>query len=104
MSARTKVPKRAWIVTFAGMAINLCLGILYAWSVWSASLVYSPTKEELTKGVQELREVIKKDAVPDDLKGLKENYTKVNDEGKTKLLNEHYTKIRVQELAEKTKQ
>jgi OFA family oxalate/formate antiporter-like MFS transporter len=101
MSARTKVPTRAWIVTFAGMAINLCLGILYAWSVWSASLIYSPSKEELTKGVQELREVIKKDVVPDDLKVLKEGYTKANDEGKTKLLNEHYTKIRVQEMAGK---
>jgi OFA family oxalate/formate antiporter-like MFS transporter len=26
-------------VTFAGTAINLCLGILYAWSVWKISLV-----------------------------------------------------------------
>jgi OFA family oxalate/formate antiporter-like MFS transporter len=33
-----KVPGKAWIVTFAGMAINLCLGILYAWSVWGAKL------------------------------------------------------------------
>jgi OFA family oxalate/formate antiporter-like MFS transporter len=32
-------PARAWIVTFAGTAVNLCLGILYAWSVWKANLV-----------------------------------------------------------------
>ncbi len=33
-----KVPGKAWVVTFAGTAINLCLGILYAWSVWGAAL------------------------------------------------------------------
>nr|MDU9043000.1 OFA family MFS transporter [Candidatus Electrothrix aestuarii] len=33
-----KEPLQAWITTFAGMAINLCLGILYAWSMWSAAL------------------------------------------------------------------
>jgi MFS transporter, OFA family, oxalate/formate antiporter len=33
-----KVPRKAWVVTFAGTAINLCLGILYAWSVWGAKL------------------------------------------------------------------
>lgn len=33
------VPARAWVVTFAGTAINLCLGILYAWSVWKKNLV-----------------------------------------------------------------
>ena len=32
-----KVPGKAWVVTFAGTAINLCLGILYAWSVWGGS-------------------------------------------------------------------
>jgi len=26
-------------VVFAGIAVNLCLGILYAWSVWKANLV-----------------------------------------------------------------
>ncbi len=30
---------RAWEVTFAGTAVNLCLGILYAWSVWKGNLV-----------------------------------------------------------------
>jgi OFA family oxalate/formate antiporter-like MFS transporter len=30
---------RAWVVTFAGTAVNLCLGILYAWSVWKANLI-----------------------------------------------------------------
>jgi OFA family oxalate/formate antiporter-like MFS transporter len=34
-----KAPGRAWIVTFAGTAVNLCLGILYAWSVWKKVLV-----------------------------------------------------------------
>jgi len=33
------VPPRAWIVTGAGMVVNLCLGILYAWSVWKSNLV-----------------------------------------------------------------
>ncbi|HYV38391.1 MAG TPA: MFS transporter [Gemmataceae bacterium] len=36
---RQRVPGRAWVVTFAGTAINLCLGILYAWSVWKANLI-----------------------------------------------------------------
>ena len=35
-------PIRAWVVTFAGTALNLCLGILYAWSVWKANLVAKP--------------------------------------------------------------
>ncbi len=33
-----KVPGKAWRVVFAGTAINLCLGVLYAWSIWVASL------------------------------------------------------------------
>ena len=33
------VPAKAWTVTFAGMAINLCLGILYAYSVWKKALL-----------------------------------------------------------------
>ncbi|MGW8193190.1 MAG: L-lactate MFS transporter [Desulforhopalus sp.] len=33
------VPAQAWVTVFAGMAINLCLGILYAWSIWKAALV-----------------------------------------------------------------
>jgi OFA family oxalate/formate antiporter-like MFS transporter len=37
--AADKVPGRAWRVVFAGTAINLCLGVLYAWSVWKKSLV-----------------------------------------------------------------
>lgn len=35
-----KEPAQAWITTFAGMAVNLCLGILYAWSMWSAALTH----------------------------------------------------------------
>lgn len=39
MESPAKVPPKAWVVTLAGTAINLCLGILYAWSVWKANLV-----------------------------------------------------------------
>jgi OFA family oxalate/formate antiporter-like MFS transporter len=39
MGLPSRVPPRAWVVTFAGTAVNLCLGILYAWSVWKANLV-----------------------------------------------------------------
>jgi OFA family oxalate/formate antiporter-like MFS transporter len=34
-----KVPTKAWIVVFSGTAVNLCLGILYAWSVWTGKLI-----------------------------------------------------------------
>ena len=37
--AVAKAPGRAWRVVFAGTAINLCLGVLYAWSVWKKTLV-----------------------------------------------------------------
>ncbi|QDU61066.1 putative MFS-type transporter YhjX [Planctomycetes bacterium Pan216] len=37
--ARTQTPMRAWVVVFSGTAINLCLGILYAWSIWKANLI-----------------------------------------------------------------
>lgn len=37
--SQAKVPVQAWITTFAGTAINACLGILYAWSVWKAALI-----------------------------------------------------------------
>ncbi len=36
-----RTPARAWVVVFAGTAVNLCLGILYAWSVWKSNLVGS---------------------------------------------------------------
>ena len=39
MSRSTDVPGRAWLVAGAGTAVNLCLGILYAWSVWKSNLV-----------------------------------------------------------------
>jgi OFA family oxalate/formate antiporter-like MFS transporter len=42
MTSRPSVPPRAWVVTFAGTAINLCLGILYAWNVWKNSLIGTP--------------------------------------------------------------
>ena len=42
MGQVSSVPRRAWVVTFAGTAVNLCLGILYAWSVWKANLTATP--------------------------------------------------------------
>lgn len=45
MQSSDHVPGRAWVVVFAGMSVNLCLGILYAWSVWKATLV--PPKDKL---------------------------------------------------------
>jgi OFA family oxalate/formate antiporter-like MFS transporter len=39
MGQMAKVPAKAWVVTFAGTAVNLCLGILYAWSVWKKNLI-----------------------------------------------------------------
>ncbi len=42
-----KEPTQAWITTFAGVAINLCLGILYAWSMWSAALTSGPTGQAM---------------------------------------------------------
>jgi OFA family oxalate/formate antiporter-like MFS transporter len=41
MTQTARVPARAWLVAGAGTAVNLCLGILYAWSVWKASLIAS---------------------------------------------------------------
>jgi OFA family oxalate/formate antiporter-like MFS transporter len=34
-----KVPGKAWVVVAAGTVVNLCLGILYAWSIWAKELV-----------------------------------------------------------------
>src|SRR5512138_2237469 len=36
--------RRGWVVTFAGMGLNLALGILYAWSVFSKQLVETVEK------------------------------------------------------------
>lgn len=43
MHSPQKVPMQAWVVTAAGTAVNLCLGILYAWSVWKAQLIATPS-------------------------------------------------------------
>jgi len=48
-----KVPGRAWVVVFAGMAINLCLGILYAWSVWAKALVNVKDAGSVMTGINE---------------------------------------------------
>lgn len=37
-----QVPGKAWVVVFCGTAVNLCLGILYAWSVWAKALINVP--------------------------------------------------------------
>ncbi|MGL4551673.1 MAG: L-lactate MFS transporter [Gemmataceae bacterium] len=42
MTPQTTTPPRAWLVVAAGTAVNLCLGILYAWSVWNAALTAGP--------------------------------------------------------------
>jgi MFS transporter, OFA family, oxalate/formate antiporter len=44
-SALQQVPAKAWVVVFAGVLVNLCLGCLYAWSVWVKAL----TNPELMK-------------------------------------------------------
>src|SRR5208337_2455060 len=48
-----KVPGKAWVVTFAGMAINLCLGILYAWSVWAKALINVKQAGQPMTGINE---------------------------------------------------
>jgi OFA family oxalate/formate antiporter-like MFS transporter len=45
------VPARAWVVTGAGTAVNLCLGILYGWSVWKAALVDEARAGQPMEGV-----------------------------------------------------
>ena len=32
------VKSKGWTVTFAGLGINLALGILYAWSIFKAAI------------------------------------------------------------------
>src|SRR5262245_18833804 len=37
--ASNRVPPRAWVVTFAGAAINLCLASLCAWTVCKTGVI-----------------------------------------------------------------
>ncbi len=46
-----KVPGKAWAVVFCGTAVNLCLGILYAWSIWAKALI--DEKKALTGAVMD---------------------------------------------------
>jgi len=46
-----KEPTQAWITTFAGTAINLCLGILYAWSMWSKELISVEKAGQVMEGM-----------------------------------------------------
>lgn len=48
-----KVPTQAWITTFSGTAINLCLGILYAWSIWKSALVNVDLAGQAMTGINE---------------------------------------------------
>lgn len=48
-----KVPGRAWVVVWAGVAINLCLGILYAWSVWAKALINEKMAGQALTGINE---------------------------------------------------
>lgn len=45
------VPAQAWVTVFAGMSINLCLGILYAWSIWKSALVNVDKSGEIMTGM-----------------------------------------------------
>ncbi|MBW2659232.1 MAG: OFA family MFS transporter [Deltaproteobacteria bacterium] len=45
------VPGQAWVTVFAGMSINLCLGILYAWSIWKSALVNTDKVGETMTGI-----------------------------------------------------
>lgn len=47
------VPAQAWVTVFAGMAINLCLGILYAWSIWKSALVNVDKAGQAMTGINE---------------------------------------------------
>ncbi|WP_432823117.1 L-lactate MFS transporter [Trichloromonas sp.] len=49
--SQSKVPGQAWVTVFAGTAINLCLGILYAWSVWKKALVNPELAGEVMTGI-----------------------------------------------------
>ncbi len=48
-----KEPIQAWITTFAGVAINMCLGILYAWSMWSTALTHTDKAGQPMTGLNE---------------------------------------------------
>jgi len=48
-----KVPGKAWVVVFSGTAVNLCLGILYAWSVWAKALINEKLAGQTMTGINE---------------------------------------------------
>lgn len=48
-----KVPGKAWVVVAAGTVVNLCLGILYAWSVWAKELVNVDLAGQPMTGINE---------------------------------------------------
>lgn len=36
-STEPDYPRTAWVVVFAAMSLNLCLGVLYSWSIWKSA-------------------------------------------------------------------
>ena len=48
-----KVPGKAWVVVFCGTAVNLCLGILYAWSVWAKALIDEKKAGQVMEGLNQ---------------------------------------------------
>ncbi len=45
-----KEPTKAWVTVFAGTSVNLCLGILYAWSIWKSALVNTKLAGQVMTG------------------------------------------------------
>jgi len=41
--SKTRNPNRGWLVTLAGVSINLALGILYSWSIFKEAIIKSTT-------------------------------------------------------------
>ena len=51
-------PARGWSVVAAGVAVNLCLGILYAWSVWKAALTAGPAGQPTPQQLAAVRQFV----------------------------------------------
>ncbi|MBF0224468.1 MAG: OFA family MFS transporter [Desulfobacterales bacterium] len=52
-SQNQKVPLKGWICVFAGTGVNLCLGILYAWSIWKKALVNVDKAGQVMTGIND---------------------------------------------------
>ena len=49
--AITKEPGKAWVTVFAGTSVLLCVGMLYAWSIWKSALVNVDNAGQLMTGL-----------------------------------------------------